>query len=77
MSEQPEIKPTGKERECIHRNQKTEGDYYTGTNYIKALQRLPVSAAMKMAGNVGAFFWADAPNIKVWLCSDCARELDL
>lgn len=77
MSEQEDNKWTVNERECIHRGEHVEGDFYTGTSYVNALQRLSGSDAMKMAGKVGAFFWADASKIKVWLCRDCATELDL
>ena len=77
MDEQADIKWVANERECIHRNAQTVGDYYTGTDYIKALQRLPGTAAVKMAAKVGAFFWSDAPKTKVWLCTACADELGL
>jgi hypothetical protein len=30
-----------------------------------------------VAGRVSSFFWADAPNIMVWLCPVCAAELHL
>jgi hypothetical protein len=66
-----------RERECIHRDDETEGEVYNGAFYIQALQRLPVDRAMQVAGRVGSFFWSDAQNILVWLCSDCAAELNL
>lgn len=77
MSEEADNKWTVSERECIHRDKQVEGEYYTGTSYVKAIQRLPGNEAMKMASKVGAFFWADAAKIKVWLCKDCADELGL
>lgn len=77
MSDQEDDKWAINERECIHRGKNARGDYYTGTNYIKALQRLSGSDAMRMAGKVGAFFWADAPKTRVWLCEDCAAEIGL
>ena len=66
-----------RERECIHREGGAEGDFYNGVFYIQALQRLRVDAAVKMAGKVSSFFWADAPHILVWLCNECASELRL
>ena len=68
---------TFRERECIHREEGAEGDFYNGVFYIQALQRLRVNDAVQMASKVTAFFWADAPNILVWLCHDCASELRL
>jgi hypothetical protein len=65
------------ERECIHRRQHKEGEFYRGDIYVAALQRLRSDAAMKMASKVGAFFWSDAPHVRVWLCGDCAREVKL
>jgi len=66
-----------RERECVHRVQGAEGDFYRGTTYVKSLQRLGSSAAMRVAGNVTAFFWSDAPHVAVWLCRDCAAELGM
>jgi len=66
-----------RQRECIHQDDNVEGAFYNGVFYIQALQRLPVDAAVEMARKVGSFFWADAPNILVWLCNDCATELRL
>ena len=68
---------TFRERECIHREEGAEGDYYNGVFYIQALQRLRVNDAVQMAGKVSSFFWADAPHILVWLCHDCATQLRL
>ena len=68
---------TFRERECIHREEGAEGDFYNGVFYIQALQRLRVNDAVQMASKVTAFFWADAPNILVWLCHDCATQLRL
>lgn len=66
-----------RERECVHRDDATEGKFYKGTFYVKALQRLPVDRAMQVAGRVGSFFWSDAEHMLVWLCSDCADDLSL
>ena len=66
-----------RERECIHREEGAEGEYYNGAFYVQALQRLRVDDAVKIAGKVGSFFWVDAPQIVVWLCHDCAAELHL
>lgn len=66
-----------RERECIHREEDAEGEFYNGAFYVQALQRLPVNKAMKVAGRVGSFFWSDAPHTVVWLCADCAAELNL
>ena len=66
-----------RERECIHREEGAEGEYYNGAFYVQALQRLRVDDAVKIAGKVGSFFWVDAPHIVVWLCHDCASELHL
>ena len=66
-----------RERECMHREEGAEGEYYNGAFYIQALQRLRVDDAVKIAGKVGSFFWVDAPQIVVWLCHDCATELHL
>lgn len=68
---------TFRERECIHREEGAEGDFYNGVFYIQALQRLRVNDAVQMAGKVTSFFWADAPHILVWLCHDCAGVLRL
>ena len=78
MSEQEDTGWTVNERECIHKGKpQVQGDYYTGTAYVKALQRLSGGEAMKMASKVGPFFWADAPKTRVWLCTDCAAEIGL
>lgn len=66
-----------RERECIHREEGANGDFYNGVFYIQALQRLRVNDAVRVASKVTSFFWADAPHILVWLCDDCANELRL
>ncbi len=66
-----------RERECIHREEGAEGEFYNGAFYVQALQQLPIDRAMQVAGKVGSFFWADAPHILVWLCSPCAADLNL
>ena len=64
-----------RERECIHQDEGVEGEYYNGVFYLQALQRLPVSHAVKIAGKISPFFWVDASHILVWLCRDCAAEV--
>jgi hypothetical protein len=71
------MKQVFRERECIHREDGAQGDFYNGAFYVQALQQLPINQAMLVAGKVGSFFWSDAPNILVWLCPDCAAELHL
>ena len=66
-----------RERECIHRDQGAEGEFYNGAFYVQALQQLPIDQAMQVASKVSSFFWADAPHILVWLCPVCAAELHL
>jgi hypothetical protein len=66
-----------RERECIHREEGAEGDFYNGSFYVQALQRMRVFAAVKMAGKFSSFFWSDAPHILVWLCDECASEMRL
>lgn len=66
-----------RERECIHRDEGAQGEFYNGAFYIQALQRLRVDQAVKIASKVSSFFWSDAPQIVVWLCDDCAGELRL
>lgn len=71
------MKQVFRERECIHRDDGVQGEFYNGAFYVQALQRLPIDRAMQVAGKVSSFFWADAPNIMVWLCPHCASELNL
>lgn len=71
------MKQVYRERECIHRDEGAEGEFYNGAFYVQALQQLPIDRAMQVAGKVGSFFWADAPHILVWLCRDCAADLQL
>lgn len=66
-----------RERECIHREEGAEGDFYKGLRYIKAIQHLPSDEAVKMARLVEPFYWSDAENIVVWLCNGCAKSLRL
>lgn len=70
-------RPAYRERECIHRDDGAEGEFYNGVFYIQALQRLRIDEAVRVAGKVSSFFWADAPHIIVWLCDACAGELRL
>ena len=66
-----------RERECIHRDEDAPGEFYNGVFYVQALRRLKIDAAMKIANKVSPFFWVDAPHIIVWLCHDCATELNV
>ena len=66
-----------RERECIHRVQGATGEYYRGSIYVKSIQRLRSTEALRIAGKVTAFFWADAAQIMVWLCRECAVEAGL
>jgi hypothetical protein len=66
-----------RERECIHREDGAEGEFYNGAFYLQALQRLRVDDAVKAAARIGPFFWSDAPHILIWLCHECAAELNL
>lgn len=71
------MKQVFRERECIHRDEGAEGEFYNGVFYVQALQRLPVNDAMQVAAKVSSFFWVDAPSILVWLCHSCAADLRL
>jgi hypothetical protein len=71
------MKQVFRERECIHRDDGVEGEFYNGVFYVQALQQLPIDQAMQVAGRVSSFFWSDAANIQVWLCPACAAELHL
>jgi hypothetical protein len=64
-------------RECAHRATGSEGEYYRGSEYVKHLQRMNTDTAMRIASYVTPFFWADAQQILVWLCRDCAADLRL
>jgi hypothetical protein len=67
-----------RERECVHRHRGAAGKFYRGETYVQSLQRLRSAAkAMKISGNVTAFFWSDAKEVVVWLCRDCAKDLNL
>jgi hypothetical protein len=66
-----------RERECVHRISGVDGEFFSGESFIQALQSLRGEAALKLSRKVGPFFWADAAHIKVWLCTDCAREAQL
>jgi len=67
---------TFRERECVHRSDGEAGEFYRGTIYVQLLQRLPVVQAAQFATRVTSFFWSDAAQIMVWLCHDCAAELE-
>jgi hypothetical protein len=69
------IEETYRERECVHRGDGAAGEFLRGTTYVQLLQRLRPAAAAEFAARVTSFFWADAAQIKVWLCHNCATEL--
>ena len=71
------MKEQFRERECVHRAYGVEGDYYRGDAYVQQLMQLKSERAVKFAGKVTSFFWADAAHVIVWLCHDCASELGL
>lgn len=78
MTEQGEaLLSAARERFCKHHRTKPLGTYYSGLEFIAALQRLKADAAVRAAGNVEAFFWKDAPLINVWLCHECAENMAL
>jgi hypothetical protein len=77
VTTEPTLEQPHRERECVHRRAGAEGDFYGGSQFIRALQRMRGEAALTMAQKVGAFFWSDAPRVSVWLCRDCAREAAL
>ena len=68
--------PTYRERECSHRAPGVGGNFYSGASYVQSLQRLRASAAADFSARVSSFFWSDARQIVVWLCDDCAAELN-
>ena len=37
-----------RERECIHRDEGVEGEFYNGVFYVQALQRLRVDQAVRL-----------------------------
>jgi len=65
-----------RERECVHRQGGTDGEFYLGASYVQSLMRLRAAAAAEFANRVTSFFWSDAQQIVVWLCRDCASRLD-
>ena len=76
MSDQRVItEQTFRERECAHRSAGAAGEFYQGTTYVRLLQRLKPAAAADFARRVTSFFWSDAAQIMVWLCHDCAADL--
>ena len=64
-----------RERECVHRARGAVGEFLRGPLYVQLLQRLKPTVAAEFAARVTSFFWADAAQIMVWLCHDCAAEL--
>lgn len=74
VTTEPPAEQSHRERECVHRQAGAAGDFYAGDQFVSALQRMRGGAALALARKVGAFFWADAPRVSVWLCHACARE---
>ena len=66
-----------RERACVHYKRGEQAEAYAGEDYLRAFKRLKASDAMKVAGLVEAFFWSDAPTVRVWLCRGCAGVLGL
>ena len=66
-----------RERECVHRELGADGEFYNGLFYVQALRRMSVDDALQVARKISPFFWADAAHILVWLCHNCAAELNL
>jgi hypothetical protein len=66
-----------RERECIHKSKGVAGSFFPAELYLKALQNLGSEQALRLSRKVGAFFWSDAAHVKVWLCTECAREAGL
>jgi hypothetical protein len=64
-----------RQRECVHRKRGARGGLYEGASYVQSLQRLRATTAAEFAARVTSFYWADAAQIVVWLCDDCAAEL--
>lgn len=77
MTTEPQPEKPHRERECVHRRLGAGGDFYSGAEFVSALQRMRGGAAVELARKVGPFYWSDAPRISVWLCHDCAREAAL
>lgn len=77
VTTEPTAEQPHRERECVHRRAGAEGDFYGGVQFIRALQRMRGDVALAMAQKVGAFFWSDAPRVRVWLCRGCAHEAAL
>ena len=77
LKERPaRVERSYRERECVHRHEGTEGEFYLGASYVQSLMRLRAAAATEFANRVTSFFWSDAQQIVVWLCRDCASRLD-
>lgn len=71
------VERTLHERQCRHCEAGDAGTWHTGGEYLQALQRLRGGEALRLAGQVRAFFWSDAPLIRVRLCRTCAAGLRL
>jgi len=65
------------ERECRHRDSGNDGEVYNEMFFVQALQRLQSNEALKLAAKISPFYWVDAPRVMVWLCRECAAELQI
>jgi hypothetical protein len=65
------------ERECVHHEQGADAEPFNGAFYVQALQCLSSDEAVRVSRNVAPFFWADAEKTRVWLCRECAMQLNL
>lgn len=65
------------ERQCVHFKESGDGLPYDGEAYLKKLQHMKGSSAVRLARKVEPFFWSDARKVRVWLCDVCAAEAGL
>lgn len=76
MGDQPQ-EHARRERDCLHRQTGCAGAFYSGAQFVSALQHLRGEAGLRMARKVQPFFWADAPLLNIWLCAECSTEAGL
>lgn len=77
MTDQAAVQKALHERQCIHRAQGAEEEYYRGESNVAALKGVRAGKALRVSRQVEPFFWSDAECINVWLCAECASELKL
>lgn len=63
------------ERRCVHCSLGSPCEVYSGSVYLRVLQRLKGGEAEWQAHKVEPFFWSDADMIHVRLCADCVAAL--